>query len=169
MTAFRKMLALAFAAGLGTTVLACAGGMTPEKRADARTKVETAVALANIAKADKDGDAMLVAAKMLAEAGPVAEQGAKMKDGKPTLMNTAKMAKMAHRKWAPTAKEADAGPASMATSNRETARSDGYWYYSCDCWRDCQWIYAGYWSGAQIVAALVIGPSPFDGPITIQG
>ncbi len=92
MTMLRKMLSLAFAAGLGSTTLAFAGGMTPQQQADARTKVETAVALANIAKADKDGEAMLVAARMLAEAGPVAEQGAKMKDGKPTLMDTGKMA-----------------------------------------------------------------------------
>lgn len=142
MTAFRKMLALAFAVGLGSTTLALAGGMTPEKQADARTKVETAVALANIAKADKDGEAMLVAARLLAEAGPVAEQGAKMKDGKPTLIDAGKMAKAAKELGAD-AKKADA-VASMATSNGETARSDGYWYYSCDSYNNCQWIYAGY-------------------------
>ncbi|UVK45629.1 hypothetical protein BPNPMPFG_001183 [Mesorhizobium sp. AR07] len=141
MTTVRKVLALAFASTLGSTTLTFAGGMTPEKQADARTKVETAVALANIAKADKDGEAMLVAARMLAEAGPVAEQGAKMKDGKPTLIDTGKMAKMAKEMGAD-AKKADA-VASTATSN-ETARSDGYWYYSCDSYNNCQWIYAGY-------------------------
>lgn len=142
MTAFRKMLALAFAAGLGSTTLALSGGMTPEKQAEARTKVETAVALANIAMADKDGEAMLVAARLLAQSGPVAEQGAKMKDGKPTLMDAGKMAKAAKEMGAD-AKKADA-VASMATSNGETARSDGYWYYSCDSYNNCQWIYAGY-------------------------
>lgn len=138
----RNILALAFAAGLGSTTLAFADGMTPEKLADARTKVETAVALANIAKADKDGEAMLVAARMLAEAGAVAEQGAKMKDGKPTLMDAGKMAKMAKEMGAD-AKKADA-VASMATSAGEKPRSDGYWYYSCDSYNNCQWIYAGY-------------------------
>ena len=140
MTMLRNVLALACAVGLGST--AFAGGITPEKQADARTKVETAVALANIAKADKDGEAMLVAARMLAEAGPVAEQGAKLNDGKPTLMDTGKMAKMAKEMGAD-AKKADA-VASMATSGGETARSDGYWYYSCDSYNNCQWIYAGY-------------------------
>jgi len=122
---------------------ACSSGVIPpEEQADARTKVETAVALANIAKADKDGEAMLVAARMLAEAGPVAEQGTKVTDGKPTLMDTGKMAKMAKEMGAD-AKKADA-IASMATSAGETARSDGYWYYSCDSYNNCQWIYAGY-------------------------
>ena len=141
MTMLRKALALAFAAGLASTTLSFGGGITPEKQADARTKVETAVALANIAKADKDGEAMLVAARMLAEAGPVAEQGAKMTDGKPTFIDAGKMAAMAKELGAD-AKKADA-VASMATSG-ETARSDGYWYYSCDSYNNCQWIYAGY-------------------------
>ena len=141
MSAFRKMLALAFAAGLGSTTLAFAGGMTPEQQADARTKVETAVALANIAKADKDGEAMLGAARRLAEAGPVAEQGAKMTDGKPTFIDAGKVAAMAKELGA-YATKADA-VASMATSG-ETARSDGYWYYSCDSFNNCQWIYAGW-------------------------
>lgn len=139
MNMLRKALAVAFAVGLGST--AFAGGITPEKQADARTKVETAVALANIAKADKDGEAMLVAARMLAEAGPVAEQGAKMTDGKPTFIDAGKMAAMAKELGAD-AKKADA-VASMATSG-EQARSDGYWYYSCDSYNNCQWIYAGY-------------------------
>ena len=139
MNMLRNVLALACAVGLGST--AFAGGITPEKQADARTKVERAVALANIAKADKDGEAMLVAARMLAEAGPVAEQGAKMTDGKPTFIDAGKMAAMAKELGAD-AKKADA-VASMATSG-ETARSDGYWYYSCDSYNNCQWIYAGY-------------------------
>jgi hypothetical protein len=142
MIMFRKAVVFAFAASLGSTTLSLAGGMTPEKQAEARTKVETAVALANIAKADKDGEAMLVAARMLAEAGPVAEQGAKIKDGKPTLMDVGKMAKMAKEMGAD-GKKADA-VASSATSAGETARSDGYWYYSCDSYNNCQWIYAGY-------------------------
>ncbi|UVK36694.1 hypothetical protein LHFGNBLO_003649 [Mesorhizobium sp. AR10] len=141
MTMLRKVIALAFAAGIGSTNLTFADEMTPEKLADARTKVETAVALANIAKADKDGEAMLVAARMLAEAGPVAEQGTKVTDGKPTLMDAGKMAIMAKEMGAD-AKKADA-VASTATSAGETSR-DGYWYYSCDSYNNCQWIYAGY-------------------------
>ena len=52
---------------------------------DARTKVATAVALANIATAEKDGEALLVATRLLASAGPVAKPGEALKDGKPTL------------------------------------------------------------------------------------
>ena len=104
--------------------------------------METAVALANIAKADKDGEAMLVAARLLAEAGPVAEQGSEVKDGKPTLMDVGKMAKMAKDLGAD-GKMADE-LASMATSAGEKPRSDGYWHFSCDSYNNCQWIYAGY-------------------------
>ena len=143
MTKYRRIFAIALAACVGSATLAhAAEKMTAEQQADARTKVATAMALANIAKADKDGDAMLVAARMLAEAGPVAEQGAKMTDGKPTLMDAGKMAKMAKEMGAD-AKKADA-VASMATSAGEKARADGYWYYSCDSYNNCQWIYAGW-------------------------
>lgn len=141
MTMLRKALALALTACLGSTTLALAGSMTPQQQQDARTKVETAIALSNIAMADKDGDAMLVAAKMLAEAGPVAKPGAEMTDGKPTLLNAGEMAKMAKDMGADAAK-ADA-IASSATSAGEQSR-DGYWYYSCDSYNNCQWIYAGY-------------------------
>ena len=52
------------------------------------------------------------------------------------------MAEMAKEMGAD-AKKADA-VASMATSAAKRPRSDGYWYYSCDSYNNCQWIYAGY-------------------------
>ena len=51
------------AAGFATA--ASAADLTGAAAGDARTKVATAVALANIATSDKDGDALLVAAKLL--------------------------------------------------------------------------------------------------------
>ena len=49
-----------------------------------RPRVETAANLAAIGKAEKDGDLLLAAAKLLSKVdAPVALQGAELKDGKP--------------------------------------------------------------------------------------
>lgn len=140
MTMKKSLIALAVLAGLGS--MATAGDLTGAATGDARTKVETAVALANIATAEKDGDALLVAAKLLATAGPVAKAGEAVSDGKPSLYDVAAMAASAKEMGADGAK-ADA-VAKMAAEPTASPRSDGYWYYSCDSYNNCQWIYAGW-------------------------
>lgn len=116
-----------------------AGDLTSAATGDARTKVATAVALANIAKSSNDGEALLVAARLLTEAGPVAEPGTQVKDGKPTLIDVGAMAGMAKDMGADAAK-AEA----LSKGPTSSERSGGYWYYSCDSYNNCQWIYAGW-------------------------
>jgi hypothetical protein len=66
-------------------------------------------------------------------------RGEALKDGKPTLYEVGDLAAKAKAMGADPAK-ADA----VAKSATSTARSDGYWYYSCDSYNNCQWIYAGW-------------------------
>lgn len=133
----KTALAVALAAGfVGTSQ---AADLTGAATADARTKVATAIALANIATAEKDGEALLVAAKLLASAGPVAKPGETVKDGKPTLFDAAAMAASAKELGADAAR-ADA----VAQMPSASVRGDGYWYYSCDSYNNCQWIYVGW-------------------------
>lgn len=139
MTMKKSLIALAFLAGMGS--VAAAADLTAATAGDARTKVATAVALANIATADKDGEALLVAARMLATAGPVAKAGEAVTDGKPTLYDVAAMAASAKEMGADAAKADEV--AKMAPAPTAQAR-DGYWYYSCDSYNNCQWIYAGW-------------------------
>ena len=68
-----SMAALVLLAFAGVTV---AAEMTPERKAE-KVKVETALALAKIAEATGDGDALLVAARLLSSVGPVAVAGAR--------------------------------------------------------------------------------------------
>lgn len=130
----------ALALALASAGLAQAGDLTGPATGDARTKVATAVALANIARAEKDGEALLVAAKLLATAGPVAEPGNAVKDGKPTLLDIAGLIVQAKEMGADAGKADEIAKLATPTS----ARSDGYWYYSCDSYNNCQWIYAGW-------------------------
>ena len=133
MKTIRTVLVLALTAGLGTA--AFAQDMTPEQQAEMRTKVQTAMSLANIAMAEKDGQALMVAARMMAAAGAVAKPGEKVVDGKPTLVNVDEMMKAA----------TDMGATPMATDAMKAASpTSGYWYYSCDSYNNCQWIWAGY-------------------------
>ncbi len=122
-----------------TTGFAGTAALAAEPDADARTKVATATNLAAIAEAEKDGDAMLVAAKMLAGSGAVAVRGEALKDGKPTLYEIGDLV-MKAKEYGADAAKADA----VANSATSTAKSDGYWYYSCDSYNNCQWIYGGW-------------------------
>lgn len=133
----KSLLAAVLVAGFGATAIS--QELTAASAGDARTKVATAVALANIAVAEKDGEALLVAAKLLASAGAVAKPGEPVADGKPTLLDVAAMAAEAKALGADAAK-ADA----VAATPSANTRSDGYWYYSCDSYNNCQWIYAGW-------------------------
>lgn len=138
---FLRQLALAAAAAVLITAPARADELTAASSGDARTRVATAVALANIAKTEKDGAAMLVAARMLAKAGPVAVPGEAVADGKPTLYDVAGLATEAKGLGADAA-AADEVAKMASTSPTISAR--GYWYYSCDSYNNCQWIYAGW-------------------------
>jgi hypothetical protein len=119
-----------------------AADMTPQQQADARTKVQTAVSLAMIAEAEKDGDALLVAAKMLSTAGPVAKPGGEVKDGNPTMFDVGELVMSAKEFGADAAKADEV--AKMVEPAGTTARGEGYWYYSCDSYNNCQWIYGGW-------------------------
>jgi hypothetical protein len=141
MTTMRNSLIAATLMAAGFAAAASAADMTGAAAGDARTKVATAVALANIATSEKDGEALLVAARLLATAGPVAKAGEAVTDGKPTLYDVAAMAATAKEMGADAAKADEV--AKMAAAPTASAR-DGYWYYSCDSYNNCQWIYAGY-------------------------
>lgn len=116
-----------------------AGDQVGREAADKRTKVATAVALANIATAEKDGEALLVAARLLATAGPVARLGESATSGQPALYDIGAMATSAKELGADAAK-ADA-VAKMGVAPTASAR--GYWYYSCDSYNNCMWIWVG--------------------------
>ncbi len=141
MTRVTKLLAVLALSTMGASLSANADDLTAANAGDARTKVATAVALANIATAEKDGEALLVAARLLATAGPVAKAGEAVADGKPTLYDIAALAASAKEMGADAAKADEV--AKMAAAPTANAR-DGYWYYSCDSYNNCQWIYAGW-------------------------
>lgn len=116
--------------------VAVAQNLTPAEEIDARTKVETAVALAAIAEAEGDGDAMLVAAKLFASVGTVAKK--REKGAEPTFYSVGDVAAAAK------ALGADAGKAdalaNSAASAPTTERGYCYWDYECGTF-ECGWIY----------------------------
>jgi hypothetical protein len=134
-----KRLATASAAAMMVVGASYADDQTTKEAADARTKVATAVALANIATAEKDGVALLVAARLLASAGPVAKTGEAAAGGQPALYDVGAMANSAKEFGADAAKADEV--AKMATAPTASAR--GYWYYSCDSYNNCIWIWVG--------------------------
>lgn len=129
--------AIAAVAAIMAVGSAAAADLTSKEGADARTRVETAVALANIAMAEKDGEALLVATRMLAKAGPVAKAGEAA--GKPAMYDIGAMAASAKEMGADAAKADEV--AKMAAEPTSSTR--GYWYYSCDSYNNCMWIWAG--------------------------
>ena len=131
-----KRLTAAAVAMVAAAAISYAADQTSKEAADARTKVATAVALANIAIAEKDGDALLVATRLLASAGPVAKSGETAADGKPALYDIGAMAASAKSMGADSAK-AD------AVAKMPTASTRGYWYYTCDSYNNCWWIWVG--------------------------
>lgn len=112
--------------------------MTPQELADARARVAAAATLAAIGRAEKDGDMLLVAAKLLAKAGgAVAIPGEPLRDGKPTTYNLKGLLE------ASKALGVDAGKAdSEAKSILRPLTATCYWHYSCDGYQtSCQWMY----------------------------
>lgn len=138
MKTYLKRLALVAMSSVALAGAAYANDVTSKEGADARTKVATAVALVNIAMADKDGDALLVAARMLAKAGPVARLGEPVSDGNPALYDLAALAASAKEMGADAAKADE-----VAKLAAPTAAPRGYWYYTCDSFNNCWWIWAG--------------------------
>jgi hypothetical protein len=136
MNIVRNSIAVVSACAFGAVSLAYAQQLSPDEQAAARTKVQTAVALAEIAEAEGDADALLVAARMLSSIGPVAKKGEALGD-KPTLYSHQEMASTAKQMGADATK-ADA-VATMSTA--ETEPTYCYWYYNCDSWNNCQWQY----------------------------
>lgn len=131
-TAFRLLLASCLLFGTA----AGAADMTEKEMADARIKVQTAVALAGIARETQDGDAMLVAARLIASAGDVAmPKGSASGDGKPAMFDVARMAADAK------AMGADAAKAD-AVAIQPTARPRGYWAdMGCDAYYcNYEWV-----------------------------
>lgn len=112
--------------------------MTPQQLADARARVAAAATLAAIGRAEKDGDMLLVAAKLLAKAaGAVAIPGEPLKDGKPTTYNLKGLLEESK------ALGVDAGKADReAVSILRPVSASCYWHYSCDSYEtSCQWMY----------------------------
>ena len=87
----------------------------------------------------KDGEALLVAARLLASTGPVAQQGESAASGKPKTYDPAAMAASAKEMGADAAKADEV--AKMAASPTSSPR--GYWYYSCDSYNNCIWLWVG--------------------------
>ncbi len=135
MSSFRKCLAsLLVAASFAAAPIVSADQLTPQQLADARTRVETAANLAAIGKADKDGELLLAAAKLLSKVdSPVALPGAELKDGKPVSL--------ALGSYVDEAKSLGADTSKAAMSKPLPASNYCYWYYSCDSWNNCMWLY----------------------------
>ena len=117
-----------------TLSAAFAQSLTPAQQESARTKVETAVALAEIARAEKDGEALAVAARLLAGAGPVVRKGEK--PGQSTALYSIE-------ELAAEARSMGASEAMTQglTGPGEQQRGYCYWYYNCDSNNNCQWQY----------------------------
>lgn len=118
-------------AGLVVTA-AAAQNLSPKDQLDARKKVETAVALAEIAEAEGDGDAMLVAAKLLSGVGRVEKRGEQ--GAEPTYYSVGDVAAAAK------ALGADADKADAVANSATTEREICYWDYECGTF-ECGWLY----------------------------
>lgn len=133
MTRIMKFAALSVATALSLTA-ALAQQLSVDEQVAARNKVQTAVALAQIAEAEGDGEAMLVAARLLASVGPVAKRGDTGES--PELYSVGDIAAAAK------ALGADAGAADQLSTSQssETTPTYCYWKYTCGYF-DCDWIY----------------------------
>lgn len=107
--------------------------LTPEQQLDARTKVQTAVALAEIAEADTDGEAMLVAARMLSNLGRVAKRD-RDNQSEPEFYSVADLAASAKSMGAA------ADRADQLVASEVTDRGICYWEYKCGTF-ECGWLY----------------------------
>lgn len=132
------LLAAPLLAASGAAALA--EGMTAKEMTEARAKVQTAVALARIAKDSNDGDAMLVAARLIASAGPVAmgEPGA---DGKPSAMYDPKQMAAEAKAMGADAAKADMLAVEPTSKVSGATPPTGYWINTCDYSGYCAWAW----------------------------
>lgn len=112
---------------------AIAQNLSPKEQIDARSRVATAVALAEIAEAEGDADAMLVAARLFSSVGgSVAKRGG---DGsEKTFYSVGDVAAAAK------ALGADAGKADALAGSATSERGICYWDYECGTF-ECGWLY----------------------------
>lgn len=134
MTRLMKFVSISLGCGLLATTSLAQQQMSVDEQLAAKARVQTAVALAEIAEAEGDGDALLVAARLLASAGPVAKRGEN--GDTPALYSVEDLAAAAKALGADAAK---------ADAVAETARaplepSYCYWEYKCNTF-DCAWVY----------------------------
>lgn len=126
-------LAAAISGLFSTAVLAQA--LSPAEQLDARKKVETAVALAELAEAEGDGEGLLVAARLLASVGNVERRDSRGE--KPTFYSVGDLAAAAK------ALGVDASRADAVVSHDSAAPNYCYWDYEClgSGTFECGWIY----------------------------
>lgn len=138
----KSILATSLVMTMAAGSLALAGEtMSPEKFANLRMRVETGTALAAIAEYEKDGEMMLVAARLLATVGPVEQRGKKKADGKPEFYDIKQMIE--------TAKSLGAKPDEKTANIQMSPKSGmvasycaiGAWIHTCDYSGYCRWEY----------------------------
>lgn len=124
-------------AGLLATA-ALAQNLSPKEQIDARVKVQTAVALWEIAEAEGDGEAMLVAGRLLSAVGPVERRDSA--GDKPQFYSVGDIAAAARALGV----EAGKADALASSANAETSER-GYCYWDYECLGsgtfECGWIY----------------------------
>ncbi|MFZ5672834.1 MAG: hypothetical protein ACOZAM_07710 [Pseudomonadota bacterium] len=138
----KTVCAGALAVLVGGSTLTMAGEtMSPEKFANLRMRVETGTALATIAEHEKDGEMLLVAARLLSTVGPVEQRGKKTSDGKPEFYDIKKMVE--------TAKSMGARPDEKSANVQMSPKAGmvasycaiGAWIQTCDYQGYCRWEY----------------------------
>ncbi len=122
---------------LSSLAIAHAAEMGAKELAEARAKVQTAVALAEIAKQTKDGDALLVAARLIASSGNVAMTGET--GDSPKMYDAKQMAADAKAMGADAAKADLVG--AEATAMGTAADKPSYWINTCDYSGYCAWAW----------------------------
>lgn len=133
-----RIFSLASALLLSSAALASADDLTPQQMAEARAKVQTAVELARMAEETKDGDMMLVAARLMATVGPVAMSASKAGE-RPPMFDVKKMAARA--------KELGADPVKadgVAVQPSSSSYTPSFWQQDyCPAGYNCTmtWVY----------------------------
>lgn len=138
----KSVFAGAVLALVGATSLALAGEtMSPEKFANLRMRVETGTALAAIAEHEKDGEMLLVAARLLSTVGPVEQRGKKGSDGKPEFYDIKKMVEAAKAMGAKPDEKAANIQMSTKAGMVASYCAIGAWIQTCDYQGYCRWEY----------------------------
>ena len=135
MTRVTKFAALSAAAALSLTT-AFAQQLSVEEQMAARDRVQTAVALAEIAEADGDGEALLVAGRLIASVGAVARRGETDGD-KPVLYSVGDIAAAAK---ALGADDGRADALAVQATSGQVEPTYCYWQDVCGKF-DCSWVY----------------------------